>query len=203
MDRKGHWESVYATKDVTEVGWYQAEPKVSVELIGEVCPPGGRVIDVGGGASTLVDRLLLAHEHGQVAVLDMSAAALDKAKARLGDRAERVRWMVGDVTILDDVGQFDVWHDRAVFHFLTDPEDRRRYTELASRTLPQGGHLVVGTFALDGPPRCSGLEVRRYDAELLRAELGPAFRLVRQAREIHTTPAGKSQPFIFAVFARH
>jgi SAM-dependent methyltransferase len=200
-DRKTHWETVYTTKRVTEVGWYQPDPRISLELIESVLPPRGRVIDVGGGASVLVDRLIHV-DHGQIAVLDISAAALEEAQSRLAGRAAEVRWIVGDVTTIGDVGQFDLWHDRAVFHFLINPEDRHRYVELAARTLPQGGHLVIGTFALDGPPRCSGLDVRRYDADLLIAELDSSFRLVRQERETHTTPTGKPQAFLFTLFVR-
>ena len=199
--RQDHWQTVYAAKHATEVGWYQADPKMSLRLIELASPGHGSVIDVGGGASLLADRLLDAG-FARVAVLDLSAAALERAKSRLGRRADRVQWVVADVTAVETVGSFDVWHDRAVFHFLTAPEDRRKYVELATKTIPAGGHLVIGTFAPDGPPRCSGLEVRRYDAQSLCAEFGSAFRLVREAREVHTTPSGKPQPFVFAVFAR-
>lgn len=199
MNRQQHWENVYATKAATEVSWYESEPRVSLELIEETPPPRGRVIDIGGGASLLVDRLI-DRGFAKVAVLDVSQRALATAKQRLGDRAEQVEWIPGDVTALDDVGQFDVWHDRAVFHFLTDADDRRRYVELALRTLPRGGHLILGTFALDGPPKCSDLDVCRYDAERLGDELGPQFELVRQLTHTHTTPWGKPQPFFFGVY---
>lgn len=201
MERKEHWENVYSTKAATEVGWYQPDPKISMELISSCCSAGGSVIDLGGGASFLVDRLLDAG-YRRVAVVDISAAALEQAKSRLNEKADRVEWIVADVTGIDDVGTFDLWHDRAVFHFLTAPADRRRYVELARRTIRPGGHAVIGTFALDGPPRCSGLDVRRYDAGMLSDEFGPAFRLVRQVREIHVTPSGKPQPFVFVVLAR-
>ena len=199
--RQNHWETVYATKDVTDVGWYQADPKMSLELIEWASSDHGSVIDVGGGASLLADRLLDAGFE-RVAVLDISTAALERAKSRLGEKAGRVLWVVADVTAVKTVGSFDLWHDRAVFHFLTAPEDRRKYVELAKRTIRPGGHLVIGTFALDGPSRCSGLEVRRYDAALLCAEFGTEFMLVRETREDHTTPSGKPQPFMFAVLAR-
>ncbi len=201
-DRKTHWETVYATKAETSVSWYQEEPRLSLELIRAVAPAeGGRIIDVGGGASVLVDRLLeLPFE--EIAVLDISATALDRAKARLGERAERVRWVVADVTEVPELGTFDVWHDRAVFHFLTDPADRRRYVELARKTVPEGGHLVIATFADDGPKQCSNLDVCHYNARSLADELGEGFTLVREARESHTTPWGSSQPFFYGVFRR-
>jgi SAM-dependent methyltransferase len=201
MDRKQHWENVYATKRVTEVSWFEAEPRVSLELIERASPAHGSVIDVGGGASLLVDRLL---DRGfkKIAVLDISAAALEHARARLGARAEKVQWITGDVTSLEDVGTFDVWHDRAVFHFLTDAEDRRKYVALARRSVKPGGHLIVGTFAVDGPPMCSGLDVCRYDAEHLARELGPDFQLVHQLAHSHTTPWGKPQAFVFGLFRR-
>jgi SAM-dependent methyltransferase len=201
-DPKTHWEAVYSTKAETGVSWYQDEPRLSLELIGAVAPAeGGRIIDVGGGASVLVDRLLdLPFE--RIAVLDISETALGKAKARLGERAERVRWVVADVTEGPELGTFDVWHDRAVFHFLTDPDDRRSYVELARQTVPQGGHLVIATFADDGPKECSNLDVCRYNARSLASELGEGFSLVREARETHTTPWGSPQPFIYGVFKR-
>ena len=150
-DRKTHWETVYSTKAETGVSWYQDEPRLSLELIGAVAPAeGGRIIDVGGGASVLVDRLLDL-PFGEIAVLDISETALGKARARLGERAERVRWVVADVTEAPELGTFDVWHDRAVFHFLTDAADRRSYVELARQTVPEGGHLIIATFADDGP----------------------------------------------------
>ena len=156
---------------------------------------------MGGGASVLVDRLLdLPFE--EVAVLDISETALGKAKARLGGRAERVRWVVADVTEAPELSTFDVWHDRAVFHFLTDPADRRSYVELARNTIPEGGHLVIATFADDGPKRCSDLDVCRYNTRSLASELGEGFSLVRGARETHATPWGSSQAFFYGVFKR-
>lgn len=201
IDRRRHWEAVYTTKDEEEVGWYQPDPALSMELIGSVIPGRGRVIDVGGGTSLLVDRLL---DSGfeQVTVLDISGTALAKAKARLGERACSVSWIEADVTTAANVGEFDVWHDRAVFHFLTDPDDRRRYVELARRSVSPGGHLIVATFAQDGPPRCSGLDVCRYDAQSLAAELGTSFSLVSVATETHTTPQGSPQAFFYGVFRR-
>jgi len=202
LDRKAHWERVYSTKGEAEVSWYQDEPRLSLELIRAVVPAtGGRIIDVGGGTSVLVDRLLeLPFE--AIAVLDISETALGKARLRLGERARRVRWLSADMTDVDDLGTFDIWHDRAVFHFLTDVSDRKRYVELARRTVPEGGHLIVASFADDGPKRCSNLDVCRYNAESMAAELGEGFSLVREARETHTTPWGSSQAFFYGVFRR-
>ena len=202
LDRKAHWEQVYSTKGEVEVSWYQDEPRLSLELIRAVVPAtGGRIIDVGGGTSVLVDRLLeLPFE--AIAVLDISGTALGKARLRLGERARRVRWLSADVTDVDDLGTFDIWHDRAVFHFLTDVSDRKRYVELDRRTVPEGGHLIVASFADDGPKRCSNLDVCRYNAESMAAELGEGFSLVREARETHTTPWGSSQAFFYGVFRR-
>ena len=149
----------------------------------------------------LVDRLLEL-PFGEIAVLDISETALGKAMVRLGERGERVRWVVADVTDALDLGTFDVWHDRAVFHFLTEAADRRKYVELARRTIPMGGHLIIASFADDGPKRCSDLDVCRYNAETMGAELGEGFSLVRDARETHTTPWGSSQAFFYGVFRR-
>lgn len=149
----------------------------------------------------LVDRLIDRGVH-KVAVVDISDRALAAAHQRLGHRAEQIVWIDADVTSLDDIGQFEIWHDRAVFHFLTEAHQRRQYVELAEHTVPRGGHLIVGTFALDGPPQCSNLDVCRYDATRLNAELSGAFELVHQRTHTHTTPWGKPQPFFFGVYRR-
>src|SRR5512135_60547 len=202
LERKAHWEDIYSNKGETGVSWYQSEPRLSLELIGAVAPAeGGRIIDVGGGASVLVERLLDL-PFGKVAVLDISETALGKAKSRLGGRAERVEWIAADVIEIGNLGTFDVWHDRAVFHFLTDAADRKKYVELARRTVPEGGYLIIATFADDGPKRCSNLAVCRYNAASLGVELGKGFSLVREAREAHTTPWGSPQAFFYGVFRR-
>ena len=202
MDRKEHWEQIYSAKGETGVSWYQREPRLSLGLIRAVAPAGGgRIIDIGGGASVLVDTLLDLPFEG-IAVLDISETALGKARARLGARAMRVEWIAVDVTETQDVGTFEVWHDRAVFHFLTDAADRRKYVELVRRAVPKGGHLIVATFADEGPPKCSGLDVCRYNPDSLSAAIGQGFTLVREARETHTTPWESSQQFFYGVFRR-
>jgi len=197
-----HWDEVYTAKTETGVSWYQSEPTRSLELIDAVAPAeGGRIIDVGGGASVLVDRLL-ALPFGRVAVLDISEIALGKAKSRLGERAGRVEWLTADVTAVRSFGTFDGWHDRALFHFLTDEADREKYVGLALRTVPRGRHLIIATFADDGPERCSDLEVRRYSAEALSAAFSPEFSLAGAVGETHTTPWGSLLPFVYGVFRR-
>ncbi len=201
-DRITHWDAVYSIKGETGVSWYQSEPLLSLGLIAAVAPAeGGRIIDVGGGASVLVDRLLdLPFE--RIAVLDISVTALAKARSRLGKRSGLVEWIVADVTEIPDVGTFDIWHDRAVFHFLTDAAERRKYIDLARQTLPDAGHLIIASFAEDGPTQCSDLDVCRYNAVSMAAELGKAFSLTKEATETHTTPSNTSQAFFYGVFRR-
>jgi SAM-dependent methyltransferase len=194
-----HWENVYTSKSDEELSWMQAEPATSLALIAEACSADS-VIDVGGGTSLLAERLL--DEGYAVTVLDISQAAIDRARQRLGARASEVGWIVADVTASPDLGTFDVWHDRAVFHFLTATADRAAYAELLARTVPVGGHAVIATFALDGPEKCSGLEVRRYDGNSLAAELGPRFRLMKSVPELHRTPWNAPQSFQYSLFKR-
>jgi hypothetical protein len=202
VDSKRHWEGVYAKKAEDEVSWFQAEPATSIEFIRHC--GGGKdapLIDIGGGESRLVDRLLDAG-YSDVTVLDVSAHALDHTQRRLGARAGSAHWIVADITKWVPGRKYRLWHDRAVLHFLTDPEDRAAYrTALLAGVLP-GGCVVISTFALDGPERCSGLPVVRYSAETLAAELGPQLRLVETLREDHTTPAGIMQRFQYSRFTR-
>lgn len=198
MDRKAHWERVYETKSATEVSWFQTQADMSRELVEEAAPDrGAAIIDVGGGASVLVDDLLTAgYKH--LTVLDISAAALDQARARLGARADTVTWLNDDaLSAALPAAAFDVWHDRAVFHFLTDANDRRQYVEQVRRALKPGGAIVIGTFAEDGPLKCSGLDVARYSAEQLAAEFGAGFTMLTSRRHEHTTPWGATQKFTF------
>lgn len=199
-ERREHWEHMYTTKAEAEVSWHQDEPTLSLELIREFAAPGSKVIDIGGGSSVLAGRLL---EQGfACAVLDISEAALARAKERIGNNAAQIQWIVSDVTAAPGLGTFDLWHDRAVFHFLIDPEDRKRYVAHAEGTVPIGGHVIIGTFALDGPEKCSGLPIERYDGKKLAAELGQGFAVRRELHETHTTPWGTTQRFTYAVFER-
>lgn len=200
MDAKSHWETVYRTKRPDEVSWYQRDPATSRELIERVAPdPSSRIVDVGGGASTLVDGLV-ADGYSDVTVLDLSSIALREARERLGSRAHVVSWVEEDVlTHHFRTPAFDVWHDRAVFHFLTSPADRANYVAQVRRSVNVGGYVLVGTFADDGPTKCSGLPVARYSADALHDEFGPGFRLVESRREEHITPSGTRQSFVYCL----
>lgn len=203
MDRKTHWEHVYTAKQPTEVSWYQPQPVRALELMAETgVGPATRIIDVGGGDSVLVDALI-ARGLGQVTVLDLSAAALARARARLGADAAQVTWIEADVTQADlPPAAYDLWHDRAVFHFLVAPEDRARYVAAATAAVRPGGTLIVATFALDGPARCSGLDVARYSPAGLAEAFGAAFILRRGFADVHRTPAGQDQRFSYALLSR-
>jgi SAM-dependent methyltransferase len=198
MPSKDHWEHVYSTKKSDDVSWFQPHAEESLRLIrGTGVPHEAALIDVGGGASTLVDDLLAEH-YTQLTVLDLSAAALTAARERLGARAAGVRWLEADITRAAlPVHAFDVWHDRAVFHFLTDAADRAAYVQAVLRSVKPGGHVIVATFAEDGPLQCSGLPVMRYDATALHAEFGAPFALLAHERETHHTPFGTVQSFIY------
>jgi ubiquinone/menaquinone biosynthesis C-methylase UbiE len=200
MQSKNHWEQVYTTKVSSGVSWFQEHARQSVELIQQTgAAPDASIIDVGGGASTLVDDLLDGG-YRKIAVLDLSAAALAASQSRLGHLASKVSWLVGDITTLElPRHAYDVWHDRAVFHFLTSPEERRAYVESVLRAVKPGGHVIVATFAEDGPQKCSGLEVMRYSADGLHAEFGAPFTLLKQEREEHRTPLGTVQKFIYCL----
>lgn len=199
-DRTSHWQHVHETKSDPETSWFQEEPTPSLDLVKAFAPARGRIIDVGGGASVLGGRL--AAQGFEVTVFDISAVAIDRAKARVGEIAQGMQWVVGDVTEIGDLGIFDMWHDRAVFHFLVDADDRRKYVALAARSVRPGGHLIVGTFAATGPEKCSGLAVERYDAAKIATAFGPEFTLVKSLEQAHVTPWGKPQAFLFAVMRR-
>jgi SAM-dependent methyltransferase len=199
---KSHWETVYTTKRETEVSWFQQDPAPSLDLIDLAGPTAETaIIDIGGGASRLVDNLI-ARGFRDVTVLDLSQAALDAAKARLGERAGEVQWIVADVTSWQPARNFDIWHDRAAFHFLVDPADRSAYIARLRQATRPGGHVVIGTFAIDGPEKCSGLPVNRYDATSLEQELGAGFELVASRRQEHATPWNSLQRFQFCLFRR-
>ncbi|MBX9929852.1 MAG: class I SAM-dependent methyltransferase [Gemmatimonadaceae bacterium] len=200
MDRRDHWEHVYHTKRPDQVSWFQAEARLSQALIARVAPDRlTRIIDIGAGASTLVDGLVTSG-YRNVAVLDISAAALRIAKDRLAAAAASVTWIASDVLSANFVpGQLDVWHDRAVFHFLTDAGDRARYIAQVRSAVRAGGFVLVATFADDGPTRCSGLDVARYAPSELHREFGDAFALIESHRELHTTPTGAQQAFTYCL----
>lgn len=203
MESKNHWERVYGSKAPTDVSWYQALPTRSLELLRAASAgPDARIIDIGGGDSTLVDAIL-AERLGTMMVLDISAAALARAQRRLGTRAALVTWVEADVTTVDlPESSIDIWHDRAVFHFLVEPEQRRRYVAHLQQTLKAGGAAVIATFALDGPEKCSGLPVARYSPETLAAELGSEFMMVESRRHAHVTPWSAAQSFQYSRFRR-
>ncbi len=199
MNRKSHWESVYATKGTTALSWYQQHARRSLDLINRTAlPKQAAIIDVGGGDSCLVDGLLR-EGYSDVTVLDLSRGALNRARTRLGDVASgQVAWLEGDVLEVNLPGAaFDIWHDRAVFHFLTTAEQRDAYIRAVEHAVRPGGHVIVATFAEDGPTRCSGLPVKRYSAAKLHGTFGAAFALVGSERETHRTPAGVEQPFTY------
>lgn len=200
--RQAYWEEVYAAHDETGVSWFQDNPEPSLDLI-ELTAPGKDtdIIDVGGGASRLADRLL-DRGHRHVTVLDISQAAIDLACLRLGRRASEVQWITADVTEWPPSRAFDIWHDRAAFHFLTEPADRAAYVARLNEALRVGGHAIIATFAEDGPEKCSGLPVIRYDADRLSRELGASFRLVESRRQDHATPSQATQRFQFSLFQK-
>jgi len=198
VDTRGHWERIYRTKRPTEVSWYAPHLATSLRLIEDAAPDrNAAIVDVGGGEATLVDDLL-DRGYRHVSVLDVSATALDVAKARLGERARAVDWLLGDVATFPFAHhRYDVWHDRAVFHFLTDPKDRTAYVNQVVRAVKPGGHVIVATFGPQGPSQCSGLDVVRYGPDALHEEFGARFRLLKHLTEIHQTPAGASQQFTY------
>ena len=200
MESKEHWNKIYTAKSPEEVSWFQRHADLSISLIKKTgLPISGSIIDVGGGESTLVDDLLT-HGYENITVLDLSKVALDAAKARLGERATEVRWLESDALEIDlPVHAYDIWHDRAVFHFLTNEADRRAYVHQVKHAVKPGGFVIVATFAEDGPTECSGLPVMRYDVDELHAEFGESFKLLDQERESHHTPTGANQKFIYCL----
>jgi len=198
MDKKQHWEQVYTSRASDSVSWFQKHAGQSLALIhGTGLSQNAAIIDVGGGTSVLVDELVAAG-FKDLTVLDLSAAALEVAKQRLGDDAGSIHWLLGDITKVElPQNRFDIWHDRAVFHFLTEPEERQAYVRQLMRAVRPNGHVIIATFAEDGPEKCSGLPVMRYSPEALHAEFGNAFHLVRHIKEVHHTPSGTEQQFVY------
>jgi len=198
MGARSHWEKVYRTRQPTEVSWYRPHLEISLQLIeAAAADRGAHIIDVGAGESTLVDDLL---ERGyrNLHAMDLSSTALDVAKVRLGARADKVDWLCGDVTDFSFARHsFDVWHDRAVFHFLTDPADRAAYVGQVVHAVKPGGHVIVATFGPEGPTKCSGLDVIRYSPDSLHDAFGARFQLAAHRTELHRTPAGLVQQFTY------
>lgn len=198
MDAQAHWNKIYTQKAPDQVSWYRPHLDTSLALIEQVgVEPSASIIDVGAGESTLVDDLL-ARGYNNLTVLDISQTAVAACKKRLGDAAERVRWLVADIRQVQlEPSAYDLWHDRAVFHFLTSAADRNAYVRQVVRSVRRGGHVIVSAFGPEGPTQCSGLAVMRYDAESLHEEFGANFRLVSSFRHLHETPFGTTQQFLY------
>ncbi len=202
FNRKAHWENIYRHKSTQEVSWYQQEPTLSLQLIqGSAIPAEEPVIDVGGGASVLVD-FLLRSGYLDINVLDISEQALANTKARLGESSRKINWYATDITEFEPPQPYSLWHDRAVFHFLTAEPDRERYIEVLNQSLRPGGHLIIAAFAIGGPQKCSGLEIVQYDKSRISAELGQCFHLVEEAEELHITPNNIEQKFTYFRFIK-
>ncbi|OGW84981.1 MAG: methyltransferase [Omnitrophica bacterium RIFCSPLOWO2_01_FULL_45_10b] len=204
MNSKEHWAGIYKTKKPTEVSWYQPHLTKSLELITESgIDKKTRIIDVGGGASTLADDLL-EKGYSELTVLDISQEALGKSKERLGDKANRITWVEADVLKIDfPENSFDLWHDRAVFHFLTKAEERKAYLEVLKKALKSGGFVIISSFSLEGPLKCSGLDVVRCSSETLSSELGNGFSLIKSSDERHKTPFNSFQNFVYVLFRKN
>ena len=202
QNRKDHWERIYQKHSPTEVGWYQSYPERSLKLIYNTgADTDSSIIDVGGGTSTLAKHLL---EKGyeKLAVLDISGNSIERAKSQLDEKSREINWIEADVTKYSFTEQYDIWHDRAVFHFLTKAEDRKGYINSFNQALKLNGHLIIATFSLDAPPKCSGLSVVRYSSETLQSELGDNFILEEAVVEDHVTPSWVKQNFIFCRFIK-
>jgi 2-polyprenyl-3-methyl-5-hydroxy-6-metoxy-1,4-benzoquinol methylase len=199
-ESKKHWETVYETKNPEEVSWTQETPKTSLDFIYSFnLPKSAKIIDIGGGDSKLVDHLI---EEGfeNITVLDISAAALLKAKQRLGEKGKKVNWIVSDITQFEPNTSFDVWHDRATFHFLTTPKQISKYIEIAQKSV--NGYLIIGTFSENGPKKCSGLDIKQYNEEALTKELKNSFKKISCVTEDHKTPFNTTQNFLFCSFKK-
>ncbi|TDJ06082.1 MAG: class I SAM-dependent methyltransferase [Deltaproteobacteria bacterium] len=203
MEPKDHWEKIYTDKKGTEVTWHQLKPVVSLQLIDELnLSPDDPIIDVGAGSSTLADFLL---EKGflDLTLLDVSSSALENSKRRLGDKADRINWLVSDFKDLKSDKNFKLWHDRAVFHFLTHETDRERYREILKGHLADKGYFLISTFASDGPDKCSGLKIVQYSQEALVDEFKEDFTFIKSTKETHLSPKGLEQNFIYCLFQKN
>ena len=201
-DPKTHWEDVYQKQLPEELGWYQDNPEMSLKLIAATGVGfDGNLIDIGGGTSKLAS-LLVAQGYTKVAVLDIAAGSIEQAKLAMGEQANKIQWIEADATNYNFAEEYDIWHDRAVFHFLTDNQDRKRYVDAVQQSLKTGGHLIIATFGLKAPRKCSGLHVVRYSPETLHSEFGNNFDLVETYVEVHSTPAKVQQEFIYCRFTK-
>ncbi len=202
MNRKRHWENIYIEKSTLKVSWYQKEPLLSLELISNsILDKNTAIIDVGGGTSSLVD-LMLYEGYSNITVLDISSAALGIAKHRLGKRSNSVKWIEVDITEFNPPYKYDLWHDRAVFHFLTDISDQDKYIGVLKKAVKKGGYLIIAAFAVDGPNKCSGLDIVQYDSKKISDKLGPQFRLLEHLPELHITPFNIEQKFYYFRFVK-
>ena len=202
IDKKSHWQNIYQQRSATTVSWYQQAPTLSMDLIRRACiHPDDAIVDVGGGASVLADYLLNAG-FNNLTVLDISGNALSSAQKRLGAAANRITWIETDITIWRPPHAFCLWHDRAVFHFLTRELERKNYIKVLKQALSPGGHLIMAAFAIGGPRQCSGLDIVQYNSDKLSAELGGDFNLMEEINETHTTPDSKTQKFTYFRFSR-
>ena len=199
MDVQSHWERIYTEKAPTGVSWYRSHLETSFSLIERIASKDSSIIEVGGGEATLVDDLL-SHGYRNLTVLDISLKAIEDNKKRLGDTSERVCWLVADIRHAElPRSAYDVWHDRAVFHFLTKESDRAAYVRQVAHALKPGGHVIMSTFGPEGPTKCSGLDVVRYDAKSLHGEFGVHFHLLESLKELHETPFGTVQQFLYCL----
>ena len=202
MNRKDHWENIYKTKSPADVSWYQPKPDISINLIEKYAPSKiSPLIDVGGGASTLPDHLLQ-QGYKNISVLDLSSNALEHSKKRLGNNANSITWVVSDVTTFSSTKPYSLWHDRAVFHFLTDETDRKKYAAILNQSVNIGSYIIIAAFAIGGPTKCSGLEIVQYDETKLKKQLGEHFAFVEKVIEKHITPSGNEQAFGYYVFKK-
>jgi ubiquinone/menaquinone biosynthesis C-methylase UbiE len=202
MNRKNHWENIYTEKSPLKVSWYQKEPLLSLELISNSkLDKNAAIIDVGGGTSSLVG-LMLDEGYSNITVLDMSSTALGIAKHRLGERSNLVKWIEVDITEFNPLHKYDLWHDRAVFHFLTDVQDQNKYIGVLKKTLKTRGYVIIASFAVDGPKKCSGLDIVQYDSKKISDKLGPRFRLLENRPELHITPFNIEQKFCYFRFVK-